>query len=472
MKLHPILATSLFIPTLGALTSASLAEDFTVEESSFQVETTLNAVFLPTQSQAILVEPKAWMDFPITSFVNQGSQVKKGDTLIGIDTSKLDKHIEQLEKSRASAELALKKQQSELAQLEISTPISLENAARAEKESAENLKWYESIGHTKDIQDSKMAVKFAEQSLSYVKEELKQLLKMYKEDNNIEETEEIILTRTRNSVEKTELMLKGLKIKSELDLNTTIPRKLAGKQLAAKNAQIANGNAQKNLPSSLQEKRLAVALAVRNDAKTKQNLADLKADRALMEITAPADGLVYYGAIKNGRWSAASALKTLRTGGKLPASSTVMTFIPSSSPLQLSAFTDAKSLPALTASAPVKGHAITDLNPYQLIPAQVNKTSAYPMADGSFHITLTPTLAKGHRVVPGMKAVTHLTSSSIAKALKVPHDYLSRTSDGTFTVEVKLADGKTDSRTVTPGASSKDWVVITKGLEKGQVIVK
>ena len=49
---------------------------------------------------------------------------------------------------------------------------------------------------------------------------------------------------------------------------------------------------------------------------------------------------------------------------------------------------------------------------------------------------------------------------------------MTRANDGSYTVKVKLADGKTAERAVTATVSNKEWVVITKGLEKGQVIVK
>jgi len=139
--------------------------------------------------------------------------------------------------------------------------------------------------------------------LSYAKEELKQLLKMYNEDDVIEETEEIILTRTRNSAEHTELVLKSMRINADNSLKTNIPRKLLSFQLSAKNAQIANTAAKENLPRALEQQRLAVALAIRNDKKAEEKLAKFKADRALMNILAPADGVVYFGSIEAGKWN-------------------------------------------------------------------------------------------------------------------------------------------------------------------------
>lgn len=468
MKIHPFLACCLLIPTL------TFADDYTVEEKPFSIETTLNAVFLPAQSQAIQIKPEKWTDFTITSLVTQGSQVKKGDALIGIDTEDLDQHIHKTEEARKTATLTLAQAKHDLAQLEISTPRSLKRHARSEKESAENLKWYTEIGHPKEIAEAKYAVKKIEQSLTYIKEELKQLLTMYKEDDKIEETEEIILTRTKNAVENTEFHLKTTHINTENSLKTDIPRKLLSYQLSAQKEKIANTAAKENLPRALELKRLKVALAISNDEKSAEKLELLKTDRTLMKITAPADGVIYYGSIQHGKWNPEAAEKTLKIGARLPSKTTVMTFIPAATPLMLSAFTEVANLAALQAKK-TTGYATTALQRYQDIPVQLTHIASYPETDGSFHVTLKPTvpkLPKGLAIVPGMKATTHITSNSIAKSLKVPADYITRADNGNYTVEVKLADGKTESRKVTIGPASKKWVVITKGLEKGQVIVK
>ena len=470
MKFQPILTCALLLPTLGSLVPLAIADDFTVEEKPFKIETELKAVFLPTESQAIRIKPEVWTSFPITSLVSQGSVVKKGDTLIGIDTVKLDKHIEKTEKAQKTAALTLAESKHALAQLEITTPRDLESSARAEKETTENLTWYQEIGQPKEIEQHKMAIKKTEQTLSYAKEELKQLLIMYKEDDKIEETEEIILIRTRNGIERGEFELKSLKINVAKALKTNIPRKLLGLQLTAEKAKADNASAKVTLPRTLEKKRLAVALAIRNDAKATEDFAKLKSDRAMMNITAPADGIVYYGSIKDGKWSPEAAAKMLNIGAKLPANTTVMSFIPSDTPLELSAFTEEANLPQLTAKA--QGYASTSLNRYQSFAVQLVSIDHYPETNGSFHVTLKPTLSKDHRLVPGMKATATITSHSMENALKVPPAYITRADDGGYTVKVKLADGKSSERKVTVGPASKDWTVITKGLEKGQVIVK
>jgi len=462
--------STLLLAQTIAFTAFAHAADYTVEPKPFKIETTLNAVFLPTTVQPIRIKPEVWTSFTITQLVPQGATVKKGDTLIGIDTRKLDKHIAATTKARKSAALNLAQAKHDLAQLEISTPRRLADFARSEKQTAEDLAWFTRIGHAKEIEDTKRSVKRAELSLLYQKEELKQLEKMYGEDQKIEETEEIILTRTRNAVERAEYALKAAKINADYALKTGIPRKLKNMQLAAENARIANASAQKNLPRALEQKRLAVAKAIRDDAEAEKNLAKLKDDRAMMNITAPADGIVYYGSMEHGRWSPATALKVLKVGARLPANTTLMSFIPSKTPLILSAFAAEKSLAGLTKNA--SGYAISNLNRYRNFPVTLTQLSKYPETDGTYALQLKPTIPANLHIVPGMKATARITTHRIDKALKIPSEYLTRADNGTYTVNVKLADGKTAKRKVSVGASNNKWVIITQGLEKGQVIVK
>ncbi|MBK1831960.1 HlyD family efflux transporter periplasmic adaptor subunit [Verrucomicrobiaceae bacterium R5-34] len=451
------------LPTL-----ATAADEYSVTEKPFKKEVSLTATFLPTQSTAISVDPAVWTDFEITSLVSQGAVVKKGDTLIGIDSQKIDEQIDKMEKDRVIGKLNLAKAQQELASLEITTPRSLESHARAAKEAAENLKWFKETGLPLSIEATKNSVINDELNLAYQLEELKQLEKMYKEDDKIEETEEIILTRTRNSVKRAKFGLKSSKLSSARKLETELPRQLKSYELAAENSRIANENAKATLPRALELKRKEVAKAEKADAEADAKLTKLKADRALMNIQAPGDGVVYYGSIRNGRWSATTAVKVLKVGGKLPASTPLMTFIPAKTPLMLSAFAKEDKLSALKKG--LKGFAITHLNRYQNIPVTITGIDRYPQTDGSFHVSLS--VDSDTQAVTGMTANVKLVASKIAQAITVPADYLTREDDGSYSVKLKLADGKTEARKVVVADATKDTVVITEGLYKAQVIVK
>ncbi|MBT8037173.1 MAG: biotin/lipoyl-binding protein [Verrucomicrobiae bacterium] len=455
---------------LLSLTSLAQAGEYTVEPKPFKIVTTLDAVFLPAHSQAIAIQPEKWTDFIVTQLVPHGTHVKKGDPLIGIDSRQLDQQIAAAEKARKADALTLDQAKHDLAQLEITTPRSLATSARKASEDQESLTWYTQIGHAIEIETSQRSIQSAERRLAYQIEELKQLKKMYGEDNKTEETEEIILTRTRNAVDHARFTLKTTQIEAAHTLKTTIPRKLKSHQRAAEDSRISHASAQKTLPRELAQKRIAVAKAIHDDKETAKNLLQMKADRAMMQITAPADGVIYYGKMKQGKWTPTTAVKSLKVGGKIPAHTTLMTFIPHKTPLVLSAFTEAPNLSALTRGA--NGSATTELNRYQSFPVSLTHINTYPETDGSFRATLKPNTSASLHVVPGMKATAKIISHAIKDALKIPTEYLTHTDDGTYTVNVKLADGKTTSRKVEIGRSNNDWVVITQGLVKDQVIVE
>ena len=469
MRYLSLIALALALP-LALTLHAAAADEYTVESKPFKIETVLDAVFLPTDSKVIMIKPETSTDFTITSLLAHGAGVKKGDTLIGIDTRALDKDITNLEKSVVISQLKLAQTQHELEQLKITTPRSLEAHARSETEATEDLKHYTTAGQAIEIEQAKRSVEKAEFYLSAQKEELQQLLKMYGEDNKTEETEEIILKRARHYVARAEFALKAAKISAERQLSTTIPRNLKSKQLAAQNARIDNTDAKQKLPHALKIKQQEADKAAKDHQQKTEELTKLKADRAMMNITAPVDGIVYYGEIKDGRWDPAAAAKALKIGSKIPANSSLMNIIPANTSLELYALASEKHLGTLGKES--TGYATTELNRFQSFPVTISDIASHPNTDGTFLTTLKATLPENLAVVAGIKANVKIITNKVDQALIIPADYLTHTDDGGHSVNVKLADGKTAERKVTISESNTDNVMITKGLEKGQVIVK
>src|SRR6185503_13684977 len=71
---------------------------------------------------------------------------------------------------------------------------------------------------------AEFALKSTEQSLEYVTEELKQLEKMYKADDLTEETEEIILKRAKNDVDRSQFLTEQARLRHERSTTLDIPR--------------------------------------------------------------------------------------------------------------------------------------------------------------------------------------------------------------------------------------------------------
>lgn len=458
----------LLLITLGV--STVLAEDYTVEPGKFSVETSLDATFLPAESAAIIINPEEWTDFIITSLVEHGSRVKKGSPLIEIDSRALDKKISALDKSVQLGELQLEQKKQDLQELEITTPRSLEAYARSERETAENLAHYLSTHQALEVERAERRVIRAEFSLASQEEELGQLLKMYDEDGKTEETEEIILKRARYYVEYAKFSLESARKEADWELKTEIPRRLEAKKRAAENARIANAEAMQKLPRELKIKQQETAKAIKDHQEEKEKLAKLAGDRAMMDITAPTDGIVYYGEIKDGKWSADAAAKLLQVGGKLRAHTTLMTIIPDNAAVELYALASEDKLSSISSGA--TGYATTKKSPLKNFPVKVTSVATYPSTKGTFLTKLTPELPADMASAPGTMASVKIITNSMEQALVVPLDYLKREDNGAYTVQVKLADGKTARRGVTVAASNDKSAVITGGIEQGQVIVK
>ena len=71
-----------------------------------------------------------------------------------------------------------------------------------------------------------------------------------------------------------------------------------------------------------------------------------------------------------------------------------------------------------------------------------------------------------------MTSQVHIITDKLDSAIVVPKDYLTTQEDGSHSIQLKLADGKTDPRSVKISAMNKDEAVIIQGLELDQVIVK
>ena len=118
--------------------------------------------------------------------------VKKGDTLVRLDTQKIDEELSNIAFSRQLSALSMKQAQESLDQLRESLPFDLENAVRTKKQADEDLEYFLKVDRPLRIRSAKESLKRSEYSLENAMEESKQLEQMYKADDLTEETEEII----------------------------------------------------------------------------------------------------------------------------------------------------------------------------------------------------------------------------------------------------------------------------------------
>ena len=456
---------STFLLSFLALTALQAGEHI-VKESVFEKTVKLDATFIPTEATVLTINPQEWSNYTIDTLIDHGSSVKKGDILIKCDPEDYQKQLAESEKDVSARKIALARAERELADLEISTPYELETQRLAVERAQQSLDHYQNIGRALEVETAKERLDSTQRFLSYAEEELKQLLKMYGEDQVTEETEEIILKRQRSSVKSAKFALKRTQQSTTWALQKTIPQKAVDLERKFAATSRAFETAKLNLPRVLAEKRLNVAKAKRKDAIADQKLADLKKDGSFLNLTAPADGTIYYGAVANGAWSLGQTAKFLKLNSSLPKKTPLLSLVPNTSPLALHGSVE-QDLRLLLKEGNVASAVVSA---DQEFVATLTKLALIPDSSGNYDVAFATELPADTPIVGAMKAKLEVSTYRNENALTVPSDAIIE-KDGKMTVEVKLADGQNESREVTTGQTADGQTEILSGLTIDQVVL-
>lgn len=456
-----------FLPALFA--TAVTAGELTVEPRPFSIEKSFSATALPVGESVLLrVEPKAWADFKISKIADHGSKVVKGDTLVTLDTESIDKKLVDARRAAESAKLTLAQAEEDTQLLQETAPQRLEAARLAAEMAKEENSYFTQTRRKAREEAAAQELKRSEQLLENQREELRQLAKMYAADDVVEETEEIILTRQKDAVASAEFGLRMANLDKTRKLEVSLPREAKSLADSERDTALALKKAELEIPRGVELGKIALESLKISQTRAKKDLAELEADRKLFEIKAPTDGWIYYGAMENGRWTTGEAVKALIPLGQLPVNRAFATFVPATAKLGMVAFVDdatARALkPELAGIATLAGREDVE------IPVKIASLTTAPAPDGTYRADLTVTWPDGLAPAAGAPVQVRLISYTQPAAIVVPAKAIDFSPTG-WTVEVKLADGKTERRPVKRGRAAKDEIEIVSGLEPGQVIM-
>ncbi len=446
--------------------TATPAAEVTVAKAPFFVSHSFNVAVIPTEVTPILLPAEAWADFEIAEIAAHGSKVAAGDVLVRFDAEKFNQALADARRAFVKSETDLAQSKLDVKTLRETTPQKLDAARRAARDTKEELDYFTKTHRKISEGAAKRTLERAEFALVSAREELKQLRKMYEADDLTEETEEIILDRQKFQVSQAEFAFQSAQLDYKRTMEVAIPRKAETLAAAAKDAAIALAAAEEELPRKLKLAEAGLETAEIGHGRQKENLAKLERDAKSMTIKAPGAGWFYYGTLENGRWTAGEPAKALLPNAKAPMKKAFATFVPATAPLAVFAIADeatARSLAAnQTGVASPTGRG--DLS----APAKIVSAATVPDPSGYYQVRFEVDWPKDLVLVPGSTAQISLVSYHREDAIAVPAKALSYTPQG-WTVEVKLADGKTEKRVVKRGRGSGDQVEILAGLEEGQV---
>ena len=436
-----------------------------------KIDIDLEGVFVSQTMTPVDLRPESWSSFKVVEAVEHGEEVEKGDVLVEFKTDKIDEAIADQESAQELAALSLKQAELGLKLLEMTTPIDLKMAERQKRMIAEDLERFLKIDIDLTKKSASSNLKSSEQSLEYQLEELKQLEKMYKADDLTEETEEIILKRQRNTVERAKFYLELSKNRYDEIMNVYLPRDKESMQVSADLYKMTIDRTKASLPIDLKLEKIALEKLKVQQKRDLEKFAKLKKDRKLMTITAPASGIVYYGKCVRGKWSGASSVADKLRPDATASTGTLMTIV-SPRPLKILATVEEKDLHWVKKGmrGTVKPTAIPDGR----ATATISELDRILGVDGKYSATFRVSVNEEmDAIMPGMKCKVKVVPYLKKRTLVIPTKAMKtdKLDDTRHYVQLINEAGRQVKQAVTIGKKKDEIVEILDGLAKGDKIL-
>lgn len=448
--------------------SANAIPSQAVTRGNLKPRLQVDGVFEALEMEPLKLAPKVWQDLQVIELLPPGAKVRKGDVIVKLETERLKDQIEDLESERPNQNLTLESTIADLDYLKATTPLRLEAARKTQRTTTEDLSYFELTGKDLREKSAKFNLKSTEQYLANQQEELRQLEKMYKADDLTEETEEIVLKRQKFEVERAQFTLESSRIGAERELNTGIPRELDNQRTAKKEAEHALALAEQNLPRSLAKRTWEADKLKRDLRKAEKRLADLKADLELFTVRAPIDGVVYYGACQNGKWTTAPAvLPKLVPGGRLAPNEIFITVV---NPERLRIRSVVNEADWAKISIGARAQVTPTASPDRKLNARVEDMGSYPLPLGGYETVLSFEPADALRLVPGMTCKIQLNEGQPAPTLLVPKTAVFQEGSQKL-VFIAKEKSSPERRVVRVGDSDDSSTEILEGITEGERVL-
>ena len=440
------------------------------QKTPFKVTVSWKA-FEGEEAHEVAVPTEEWTTLVVRNAIAHGAVMRKGDILLELETDKLDHAIADLRTELKIADLSLHENELQVQATEKIAALELDAGRHGAAEAEEDQKFYNDILRPLALKTTDFELKMAREALEYEQEELRQLEKMYKADDITEETEEIVLRRARDTVERAKFAAEMAQVSRDYTVQYLVPRKDAEVKETTQRKLVEWEHAKAEIPLTLQHQHLELEKLQAAKTPSDEKMKHLLADRQYMTIRSPADGIVYYGKFSRGKPADASALADLLRRGTIAAEQTIMTVI-AKRPTCVRVAIAENQLRDLRPG--VRGIAVPVAYPDVDLPVTIDRVGDIPMSPGSFDGRLTVVLPeKAKWLAPGLTCkitlVPYLKKDALCLPPKVlvPDELDSRKQY----VMVLDKDGKPVKQAVTVGRQTDKLVEILKGLNEGDKVV-
>jgi multidrug resistance efflux pump len=450
------------------------ADAFKVKKKDLKIEVETEAVFVADEAKEVALRPEVWTQFKVVEAVPHGTRVHKGDTLVKFDDKDIEESLEEKALQLHLGEIALMEAEEEFPRLEKSIELNYDQSKREYDQAQDELERFQKIMRDMSQKMATYYLKSAEQEYQNAKEELDQLEKMYKADELTEETEEIVLKRQRFQVDAAKFYVEYSKINHDYTVDVSIPRREKSLETAVDLAKIEFERAKMAKSLGMNEQRYQLEALRETRARNVESNSKLVADRALMELKAPIDGIAYYGRAVNGRWVEVGSMESkLVPYGTVAANSVVYTVV-KERPLHAETSIGEKELPEVKdgQSVVVTPTADSDVE----VEGKVKEVADVPGSGNKFTVEVNLKLENAPEwLVPGMTGKSKIKTYDVKDAIVIPADLVQSDEENPKKKYVMLQvedEEKPVRREITLGKTKDKEVEVVKGLKEGDEIVK
>ncbi len=418
----------------------------------------------PTESAPVTVEFGAFQGgLKVVDCSAHGSMVNTGDVIARFDTEKID---EQIEKSAFDLTQAEAKCKNTEAQQQIAEAAARDALTRAERDvewARRKLQGYldHEVGFTKE--QDRLSKQSSEHRLDDQKDELTQLEKMYKEDELVDATEEIVLKRSRRSFAQAQAYVKLQRQRAEYNLDYTKAMERERLELDTKMKIKAFDRTKRSQDLERINRTLTLERAKFDLQKKRDAMDKLRRDRERFTVRAPRAGILLHGKVDN-----APGAGKLEKGSTAAAGAVLMTVVDPDHFEVRTTIPETHLYRARTGTAStISVGAAPDKKLTGAL--RVDMLPSSREGDANLYRAVVPVSAQDPRFRPGMGS-TVTVSETVKDAVLVPMTAVTDKS-GKKTVRCAAKPGSAlEDRVVQVGANDGKSIVITSGLTAGELV--
>lgn len=399
-----------------------------LEKERLRLTSKLNGVFEPKRSEQVRLKGEEFSNFELLEVVLHGSKVRRGDILAKFDPKKYDEALKERKRSLRLAEISLKEDEINFKYQQKRQPLRKETLELNKQYADEDFVYYLNVEQGLEKKMIAFGLKIAQFNIDAAKEELRQLEKMYEEDDLIEDTEEFILKRTRLMVEIAEFRDDLNKIRSDRMSETTMPRMEKAIRHASKMEQIDYDSEKETSDFAMEQARLRLERSKEAYAKQVEQFEKFVKDKQMLTLRAPRDGIVYYGEYNSeqspGKWNGASTIAgALKIKESVPNKQVLFTIV-DPMPDRIRATVSEKDLHWIDVGT--RGTVAPTAFPDKRFKVRVAERDASPTTANNFGALLTVELPKDAKIFPNMTGSVELVVYEKKETILVPTAALKR----------------------------------------------